>query len=115
MAEETKKPERKVRVKFSHSRDYRQVPATGVYGGPNASGQLVCNFFIENREIPEKIDITIKSTGQVEEVPAFTEPSLFIRELQVGIVLAPHAAKSIGEWMIQKANELLQPPRGTKH
>lgn len=100
--------EKKIKVLFSRSRDYRTVSATGIYGGPTPSGEILCNFFIEHVIFPDELEITLAPTGEKEsEKQLFREGKSFIREIQIGVMMSPHVAKSIGEWMIQRAEELI--------
>jgi hypothetical protein len=104
--------ENKIKVLFSQSRDYRKISATGVWGGPTPSGEILCNFFIESLGYPDELEITISSLGKKElERPIFKddkEGRTFVREMQIGILLNPLVAKSIGEWLSKKAEEMIQ-------
>ena len=104
----------KINVLFSQSRDYRTVSATGVWGGHTPSGEILCNFFIEHFALPDQLEITLSPTGEKEsEHQIYKEGKIFIREVQIGIIMSPRVAKSIGEWMIQRADELTS--KGTIH
>jgi len=109
------KPEKnKIRVLFSQSQDYRKVSANGVWGGPTPSGDILCNFFVEHLSLPDELQITISPTGEKEsEEQVYKEGKTFVRETQIGVMMSPHVAKSIGEWMIQKADELIS--KGPTH
>ena len=60
----TEKAERKIQVKYVRSPSYRMIPAGGVFGGVTPHGQLLCNFFVEYQDYPEKSEITVKADGK---------------------------------------------------
>jgi hypothetical protein len=104
----------KIKVTFSQAQDYRKVAATGVWGGPAPSGDLLCNFFIEYMRFPDELEITLSPMGDKEsENPIFKDEKTFIREIQIGVMMSPLVAKSVGEWMIKRAEEMIQ--KGTTH
>jgi len=103
--------QRKILVRYRESPDYRRVPATGVFGGPTPAGDLMCNFFLETRAVPEEVEIEIDAGGAAKEKqPPQEDPEVFVREIQVGILLNPNVARSIGEWLIQRSEEILNKP-----
>ena len=95
-------------VKFEKSPDFKIVPATGAWGGPTPQGELLCNFYVEYTEIPEsiKLEITDGFSKETERIPT----DLLVRELQIGIIMRPDIAKSIGEWLIKNAEEIMTRP-----
>lgn len=105
---------KKIKVVFSQAREYRKVSATGVWGGPAPSGEILCNFFVEQNSYPDELEINLSPTGEVaSENPIFKEEITVIREIQICVVMSPHVAKSVGEWMIKRAEELIY--KGTTH
>jgi hypothetical protein len=100
----------KIKVKFKEAFGYRQVAATGVLGAPTLSGDLLCNFFLEYRALPEYINVyATESAAPVEETIFPPDgKDVFIRELQVGILLNPQVARSIGEWLMKRADEIMK-------
>jgi len=100
----------KINVTFHRSQDYKTIASTGCWGGPTGSGDILCNFFVESFENPSKIELEVGPHGQANEIsriyPNGDEP-LSIREIQVGILLNPNTARSIGRWLLEKADEVL--------
>jgi hypothetical protein len=111
------KDEREIKISHKKSDDFRYIPATGAYGGPNPQAEIICNFFVEYRKIPEESKVIIDTkTGKIKkELPRESES--MIRELQVGIVMRPDIARSVGEWLIKEADKvtLQSPPKTKQH
>lgn len=92
-----------VEVSYRKDKDYKMLPITGVWGSIIPTGLIQCNFFIEKQDIPETVKIDIdEKTGEVKESKVRL---FFTREVLVGIVLQPHTARSIGEWLIKYADK----------
>lgn len=81
---------------------YRILPATGAFGGPTPSGDILAEFFVERKSAPEKMILEI-SEGKITELSR--EGEQHIRELQVGILIRPDVAHAIGVWLIEKAKQ----------
>ena len=90
-----------IKIKFEKSNDYKMIPATGAWGGLSPNNEVVFDFFIEKHVNPEFIELEIENGKKIGEKQK--SESAFIREAQVGIVLRPDIAYSIGKWLIEKA------------
>lgn len=90
-----------IKIKFGKSNDYKMIPATGAWGGLSPNNEVVFDFFIEKHVDPEFIELEIENGKKIGEKQK--SESAFIREAQVGIVLRPDIAYSIGKWLIEKA------------
>jgi len=98
---------KKLKFVYKETQSYRQIAATGVVGGPVPTGDILCNFFLEHRAIPDSIDISFEKPEEPIEVPFYPQgKDAYIRELQVGIILNPKVAKSVGEWLIKLADDM---------
>jgi len=103
--------DQKIKIKYKEAPGYRHVTATGVFGGPILTGDLLCNFFLEHRILPDEINIIPSdppSPKAVEEAVYSEGKDVFIRELQIGIVMNPPTAKAVGEWLIKRAEGLMK-------
>jgi len=102
--------ETKMKFRYKESPGYRAVTATGVFGGPIISGDLMCNFFIEHHAAPEEGEVYIDlSSGKPVGKIVYPEGQrILVRELQVGIIMNPRIAKAVGEWLIKRAEELMK-------
>lgn len=95
-----------VKVFFRKNEDYRIVPVSGVWGGVTPQGMVHCDFFIERAETPESVNIRIdESTGASQESRRQPAEPYVVRELLVGMMLPPHVARSIGQWLVERADE----------
>ena len=92
-----------IKIQFKKTQDYRIIPITGAWGGINPQGEIVFDLFVERMEVPESIQMKIEPGRPPLEVRR--EGEAHVRECQVGIVVRPDIARSIGEWLIQKATE----------
>lgn len=92
-----------VKIKFGKSNDYKMIPATGAWGGLSPNNEVVFDLFVEKHVYPESIELEIQNGKQAEEKQKQKEEHVFIREAQIGVVLRPDIAYSLGEWLIGKA------------
>jgi len=92
---------------FSKADGYKLVPATGAWGGISPQREIIVDFYIDQRQIPEYLDAEIVDGHQVSE-RRHPDPQPIDRQIQFGIILRPDIARSIGEFLITKANEVLE-------
>ena len=107
MEKKAEEPVREIKVSYKEARNYTRVPATGVFGGLTGNGEVFCDFFVETPITPSEITVLFKPDGTYNER---SEPRavMSVRELQMGIVLAPHTARVVGEWLINRSEEALR-------
>lgn len=101
MSKDAPKPQQ-VTVFYEKDKDYRLLVATGAFGGPAPTGDIIIDFFVERQVHPEKIILELDPSGPKE---IKREGVRIVREIQVGILLRPDRAHSIGKWLIEKANQ----------
>ena len=106
----TKKTERKIHVRYTPSPGCKIVPAGGVFGGLTPHGQLLCNFFVEYQDYPDKSEITVRADGKTDVKSIYSKGNVYVREVQVGVVLSRDVARSVGEWLIHHTSD----PTATK-
>jgi len=90
-----------LKITFEKSNEYKVIAATGAWGGLSSNNEVVFDFFIEKHAIPKFIELEVENGKKVGEKQELE--NTIIRELQVGVVLRPDIAHSIGEWLIEKA------------
>lgn len=92
------------KVQYTKGRDYRVFPVTGAFGGLNVNGELMVDLFIERMSLPAEEDMTVdENTGHVEQREVIGQT--LERESQLGLVIRPDIAYSIGKWLISKAEQ----------
>lgn len=101
MSNEAHKPQQ-ITLFYEKNENYRLLPATGAFGGPTPTGDIILEFFVERQTHPEKIILELDPSGPKE---IKREGGRLVREIQVGILLRPDRAHSIGKWLIEKANQ----------
>ncbi|MGA9756110.1 MAG: hypothetical protein WBV23_13315 [Desulfobaccales bacterium] len=101
MSNEAPKP-RQLAIFYKKNEYYRLLPATGAFGGPSPTGDIIVDFFVERQTHPEKIILELDPSGPKE---IKREGERIVREIQVGILLRPDRAHAIGKWLIEKASQ----------
>lgn len=92
-----------IKITFKKAADYRIIPVTGAWGGVSPQGEIIFDLFVEKLEVPESVKIKVEPGRPPVEMAR--EGQVHIRESQIGVVVRPDIARSLGEWLIQKANE----------
>lgn len=90
--------------------DYRVVPVTGVVGHvmPGQPDSIFASLWVEHLPIPEATLTTIVEGRQVKEEHrnAIEDQARHItRRVSVSLVITREKARSIGDWLIKKADE----------
>ncbi len=97
--------EQNISFKYKFQENYNPVYTNGVYGGFNASGDLVANFFFERSPIPREEVFDIYSGKPIEpDISDVPIPSI-IRSIQTGIVINLDTAKVIRDWLDTHINK----------
>jgi hypothetical protein len=100
--------DKEVKISYKKSKDFTYIPATGAFGGPNPQGEIICNFFVEYRDPPEESKIILDTkTGKVKKEISGEKMEPSIRELQIGIIMRPDIARSVGEWLTKEADKII--------
>lgn len=94
-------------IVFQRAANYRTIAANGAWGGISPDGQIVFDLHVDRRASPREMDMFANADGSFREE---REPKMqpTIREAQIGVVLAPNVAKSIGEFLIKYASQVLE-------
>ena len=96
---------KRVNVRYTAAKEYRRLAATGAYGGVNPQGEIVFDFYVEHRELPDSFVLEVSEDGPSKETKHDGQIG-FVRERQVGIVLRPDLALTIGNWLIDQAKKV---------
>jgi hypothetical protein len=92
-----------LKIEFRKVSDYKLIPVTGAWGGLSPQGEIIFDLFVEKREAPKSVTIRIENGKAPLEIQR--EEGVTVRESQIGIVVRPDIALSIGKWLIEKARE----------
>ena len=97
-----------IEFKYTVADDYQVIYANGIFGGPNPSGEIRFDFWYEYRTFPEKIEFEVLKDKLGEEISRTPQRPEIIRERRVGIIMLPHHAKDIGNFLIEKSEQFLE-------
>lgn len=92
-------------ITYDYAKDYRVVPSNGCFGGLTPRGDLIINFFEEAYPLPKAVTHEITPQGTLGAEKSRHIDANLVRHVQVAIVLAPHQAESIGQWILRKIEE----------
>lgn len=98
-----------VSIVFERNKDANTFPVTGIWGGSSPDvTNLVAHFYTEYKSTPNSIKADVQEGGRVD-VNAGERISRgdITREIQGTMVLRPETAISIGQWLIQKGQEMI--------
>ena len=95
-----------IRVKSKKDEGHTIVSPSGVWGGVTPQGMIYFDMFLEKPEPPAETTITMdERTGQRTETVNGPTETFLERLLLVGILVHPDVARSVGQWLIEKADE----------
>lgn len=85
---------------------YRTVHMDGVYGGPTPTGLIEMTLFSERFPIPTFTRHNLTESGvNPVEVERIVRDGV-VRELEVGAVMTPDAAKTLRDWLSKQIDML---------
>lgn len=107
--EKEEKALERLRIVYHKPEDYEPIFVDGVYGGITPRGELLCNFFLEYKDIPAEEGIPF-----VEGAPQFDKAErlerikhergelVSIRDVRVALIIPVHQISSIANWMLDQ-------------
>jgi len=102
------KEQAKVFFKYEQSDGYRIVHATGARGALTPNGDILFELFTEFALMPSEEIRRLNPNGTLGELecpqPRKQTVEMF-RQLQVGVVVSPGDAETIGKWLLKKVEE----------
>ncbi len=96
----------KITFEYKISPHYALHSIMGAHGGPNAKREIVVNFYSERASIPKTETFKIDQDGKLIQPPEIEQKKSIIRDVVFGAALRPIEARAIGQWLIERANEV---------
>ena len=105
---EGKQQPSEIRIEWEYDKDYRLVPANGMWGGITPRGDLRIEFFVEVVPTPGSGETALfhDASGSYKEGRKTPEKATVVRKIQVGVMIPPHQIPSFVEWFKDKARQL---------
>jgi len=97
-----------VNIKYKKLSDFKILPATGAFGGSTPQREILCNFYVEYKDAPDSLQLEINPVDSSTKEIGIARKDLYIRELNIGVLMRPDIAKIIGEWLVEQANSLMK-------
>ncbi len=90
---------------YKISPNFAVYAVCGAFGGLNSHGEVVMTLYNEKPAIPERQSYRINDDGSIDKQPISVEKKdVIIRHVMFGVSMNPRVARSVGEWLIQKAD-----------
>ena len=99
------KKAKEISFEYRISPNYSVFNINGIHGGLNGAGEIIANFFVERAPIPKKVKYEINDDGSLGKEVSREGIKSIIRYVMLGVSMNPTEAKSIGEWLISKADQ----------
>lgn len=99
-----KKKQNTVTFEYKISPNFAVYAVCGAFGGLNSHGEIIMTLYNEKVAIPERQTYKIDDDGTIDKQPISVEKNdAIIRHVMFGVSMNPSVARSVGEWLIQKA------------
>ena len=102
--------EKRLKISYQRSDDYRVVAANGAVGGVGPQGDFFVQFYVETRTLP--IDIVQElvpdaegGRGMLGKILSPEEEHNVTRELQCGVLMSREQARSLAEFIGRQLEE----------
>ena len=99
------------RQKGTISFDYKLSPnfavyaVSGAFGGLNSHGEIVMTLYNERAAVPKRQTYNVSKDGSIDKRPVSVEKEAsLIRHVMLGVSMSPSVARSVGEWLVEKAD-----------
>ena len=109
---------KEISFEYRISPNYSVFNINGIHGGLNGAGEIIANFFVERAPIPKKVKHQVNDDGSLGKEISREGIESIIRYVMLGVSMNPNEARSIGEWLISKADQyelLLKKKEETKN
>jgi hypothetical protein len=101
---ENKKSET-ITFEYKVSPNFAVYAVCGAFGGLNSHGEVIMTLYNEKVAIPERQTYNVRDDGSIDKYPISVEKKeTIIRHVMFGISMNPSVARSVGHWLIEKAD-----------
>jgi hypothetical protein len=90
---------KKVKIKYLQSHDFKVSLVMGVHGGISSNGLINANFFVDRTVIPDSQIVEIDEKGKILGQPVDEKNGDITREVLFGALLDVNSAKMIVSWL----------------
>lgn len=94
-----------ISFEYKISPNYSNYTVAGAHGGLQPGGLITANIFSERTAIPRRITHRLSSAGALGEIIEEEKKDAIIRDVLFSLSMTPNTAKSLGKWLIEKAEE----------
>ncbi|MCA0234023.1 MAG: hypothetical protein LCH91_26440 [Bacteroidetes bacterium] len=99
----------KLKIKYKFNNEYNPKYINGAIGGVNPSGEIVINFYLERRPIPNSTVIEVKDGLPTNNIIGI-EPEDFgtsmIRFMENGVIMNYQTAKEVHRWLGEQLKQI---------
>jgi len=93
-----------VSFEYKLSPSFAVYAVSGAFGGLNSQGEIVMTLYNERAALPERQTYSVSNDGSIDKRPISVEKKdSLIRHVMFGVSMSPSVARSVGEWLIEKA------------
>jgi len=96
---------KQISFEYKISPGFHVYAVSGGYGGVNPHGEIVLNLYHERPSIPKTQTFDLMPDGTLSQSPtAEDKKRALIRDVIFGIALNPVIARSLAQWLNEKAD-----------
>ena len=102
--------EQRFEFQYRRSEEYKRLPVSGIIGGQNPQGLIVTHIFFEASRLADVQHGTVNELGALQ-MDADPPVRVLDREILATLLLQPHIARSVAQWLIGHADAIEQAQR----
>jgi len=95
------------RIEFHYRKSnyFRVIKVNGAWGGLTPQTDVQMSIFSERLPLPDLDEFEISEGQLAKQIRHINKTKGVIREVEATLTMTPDVAKSLGEWLIDKANQ----------
>lgn len=102
---ERKRQAREVEFCFEESKDFKLIPANGMWGGITTRGDFRIDFFVETLATPKSIIYPVNSDGTLGKELKRTPADRYVRRLEAGVLMSIESAELLAGFIKDRIEE----------